>query len=85
MGFAKLFCCNVSKSILRVIKPDVQSAVGLIHSSFVQGSILDAKQLATHAMRSIFEFDETEAVLLVDARNAFNNLNRAISLLNIQV
>ena len=36
-------------------------------------------------MRNIFEADETDAVLLIDASNAFNALNRAAALHNIRV
>ena len=35
-------------------------------------------------MRQVFEEEETEAVLLVDAENAFNNLNRKAALNNIK-
>ena len=38
-----------------------------------------------HAMCSIFESDETDAVLLIDASNAFNALNRSAALHNIRV
>ena len=38
-----------------------------------------------HAMREIFTFVDTEAILLVDASNAFNAINRQASLHNIQV
>ena len=40
-------------------------------------------EAAIHAMRDIFIDDETEAILLVDARNAFNNLNRQAALFNV--
>ena len=36
-------------------------------------------------MRNIFDADETDAVLLVDASNAFNALNRAAALHNTRV
>ena len=42
-------------------------------------------EAAIHAMRSIFEQEETDAVLLIDARNAFNCLNRNVALHNIQI
>ena len=35
-------------------------------------------------MREIFDDDECEAVILVDANNAFNSLNRSVALHNIQ-
>ena len=39
---------------------------------------------AVHAMHQVFESSETEAVILVDATNAFNSLNRQVALLNIR-
>ena len=42
-------------------------------------------EAAIHAMRNIFEADETDAALLVDASNAFNSINRAAALNNIRV
>ena len=42
-------------------------------------------EAAIHAMRNIFEVDETDAVLLIDASNAFNALNRAAALQSIRV
>ena len=38
-----------------------------------------------HAMRSIFEEDECDAVLLIDADNAFNRINRQVMLHNIRL
>ena len=35
-------------------------------------------------MRKVFEDDDTEAILLVDAENAFNNLYRKVALQNIK-
>ena len=42
-------------------------------------------EAAIHAMRKIFEQDETDAVVLVDASNAFNRLHRQVALHNIQI
>ena len=41
-------------------------------------------EAAIHAMRKTYEKPATEAVLLVDAENAFNKLNRKAALLNIK-
>ena len=42
-------------------------------------------EAAIHAMRELFEHDNSEAVLLIDSSNAFNFLNRAAALHNIRV
>ena len=37
-----------------------------------------------HVMREIFGFEDTEAILLVDASYAFNSINRQAALHDIQ-
>ena len=41
-------------------------------------------EAAVHAVRAAFDSSDTEAVLLVDATNAFNSLNRQVALQNIR-
>ena len=41
-------------------------------------------QTAVHVVQDVFQYDETEAALLVDATNTFNTLNRAAALYNIR-
>ena len=57
--------------------------------SLLQGlckPVQDMKQVVKlHAMREIFTFDDTGAILLVDTSNAFNAINRQAALYNIQV
>ena len=43
---------------------------------------LDVKA-AVHAMHQVFHDSATDAIILVDTSNAFNNINRQVSLLNI--
>ena len=43
------------------------------------------EEAVIHAMHRIFEADDTDAILLIDASNAFNALNRAAALHNIRV
>ena len=47
------------------------------------GTIADI-EAAVHVVRSAFQDDSTEGVLLVDATNAFNALNRQVALHNIR-
>ena len=42
-------------------------------------------EAAVHAMREVFEAEETEGLLLVDAANAFNVLSRPAALWNCRV
>ena len=72
----------VGKAVLNVTKADIQSAVGPLQLCAGHDAGCEA---AIHAMRKIFDDEETEGVLLVDAKNAFNSLNRAAALHNCQV
>ena len=63
-------------------KPDVVDVSGSLQVCAGHKSGIEA---AIHAMRNIFDADDTDAVLLVDASNAFNALNRAVALHNIRV
>ena len=71
----------ISKAILSVLKMDIQEATG---SSQLCGGQIAGTEAAVHALRSLFAKEKTEALLLVDASNAFNSLNRRCALLNIQ-
>ena len=42
-------------------------------------------EASVQAMRTIFEDPRTEGVILVDASNAFNSLNKRVALHNIQM
>ena len=67
----------VAKAILSVTRQDIQQAAGC--AGQVAG--IDA---AIHTMSHLFNDDASEAVLLVDANNAFNLLNRQAALENIR-
>ena len=70
------------KCVMNVAKKDVVAASGSLHLCAGQKS---GSEAAIHAMHAIFETDDTDAVLLIDASNAFNALNRAAALHNIRV
>ena len=68
----------IAKAVLSVAKPDIQEASGCLQMCGGQISGIEA---AVHAMRTIFNSSDTEAVLLVDATNS---LNRQVTLQNIR-
>ena len=70
----------IAKAALSIFRCDVLEAAG---SRQLCAGQLSGTEAAVHAVRSAFQNDETEAVLLVDARNAFNALNRQTALHNI--
>ena len=71
----------MGKSITGVLKGDIMQAAGSTQLCAGQESGIEA---AIHAMIRLFKADDTDAILLVDADNAFNRLNRAVALHNIR-
>ena len=71
----------VGKAILTIIGGQIQQAVGSLQLCGGQECGVKA---AIHAMRHLWNEEETEAVLLADASNAFNRLNRSVCLHNIR-
>ena len=80
IGTAEVARRIIAKAVLCVVKPDIQAASGCLQLCAGQISGVEA---AVHAVRTAFESEENEAVLLVDASNAFNSLNRLVALHNI--
>ena len=71
----------ISKSVVSLLKPDILSASGCLQTcAGLEGGI----EAAVHAMRHIYEDDKCEAIILIDAENAFNRLNRKVALRNIK-
>ncbi len=71
-----------AKAILYSVSDDIVSAVGPLQTcaGHVAGS-----EAAVHAMRDVFNVDDSEGALLVDASNAFNSINRQATLHNISI
>ena len=67
---------------MHVTKPDVIEASDSLQ---VCAGHKSGSEAAIHAMRNIFEAGQTDAVLLIDASNTFNALNRAAALHNMRV
>jgi hypothetical protein len=71
----------IGKAIIRHLRHDIQQASGPIQ---LCAGLENGCEAAVHAMLQLFESDASDAVLLVDADNAFNRLNRSVALWNIQ-
>ena len=64
----------IGKAILTVISKDIQQATGTLQLCAGQTAGIEA---AIHAMHHIYDNKNTDALLLVDAENAFNLLNQS--------
>ena len=81
IGIGEILRRIIGKVIVTNIREDIIQAAGPLQTCAGLRSGIEA---SIHAMRKIFGKDETEGLLLVDAENAFNNLNRKAALHNIR-
>ena len=81
MGIGEVLQCIIGKSVAIVLKGDIAQAAGV---SQVCVSHPSGYEAAIHAQRKVFASVGTDAMLLVDADNTFNRLNRMVALHNIQ-
>ena len=72
----------VGKTVMLYLKPDMVQAAGPLQTCSGSPGGIEA---AIHAMSESFQDENTEAMILVDAENAFNSLNRHASLINTGV
>ena len=82
IGVGEVFRRVTAKCVIQITKPDILDATGSLQVSAGQKS---GSEAAVHAMNSLFSAYETDAVLLIDASNAFNTLNRAAALHSILI
>jgi len=71
----------IGKAVMSVTGEEVQKAVGAIQLCAGQPAGVES---AIHAMRGFLDDDDSDGILLIDADNAFNRVNRAVALRNIQ-
>ena len=65
-----------------VVKKDIQEAAGPLQMAT---GLQFGDEAAIHSMKEIFHDEQTDAVILVDASNTPNSLNRNVALHNIQI
>ena len=69
IGVGEVLRRIVGKCIGWVLKEDIQLVAGPLQTTT---GLQSGAEAAIHSMRCMFEDDQTDAVILVDARNAFN-------------
>ena len=82
IGVGEVMRRIVGKTIGSVLKDDIQEAAGPLQ---VSTGLKGGAEAAIHSMREIFSEEGCDGVILVDASNAFNRLNRSVALHNIQI
>ena len=80
IGVGEVIRRVIGKAILSVVKSEVVNVTGC--SQLCTG-INSACEAIVSTVRNVFECNGAEGVLLVDATNAFNSLNRKLALRNI--
>ena len=81
VGVGEVLRRIIGKAITTILKQDIVNATAPIQ---VCSGLSGGAEAAIHALRKIYDDPKTEAVILVDADNAFNSLNRNAALRNIQ-
>ena len=81
IGVGEVLRRIVGKVISWALNNDIQEAAGPLQ---VSTGLKGGAEAAIHAMKVIFENDSTDAVILVDAENAFNKMNRKEAIHNIR-
>ena len=70
----------MGKAVTSLLRNDIQIATGCLQTCSGLESGIEA---AIHAMRASYENESCDAMLFVDAENAFNKLNRNVALHNV--
>ena len=82
IGVGEVLRRIVGKAVTTILKPDlVESTAPIQVCAGLQGGV----EAAIHAMRRMYDDPDCNAVLLVDAENAFNSLNRSVALHNLKI
>ena len=82
IGIGEILNRIIGKCIMQVLRERIRKAAGNLQ---VCSGHQAGGEAAIHAMRDIFEEENIEAVILVDAKNAFNTINREAMLHNIKM
>ena len=81
VGVGEMIRRIIGKAVMAVTGEKVQEAVGALQ--LCAGHPVGVES-AIHAMRDFLNDDSSDGILLIDADNAFNRVNRAVALWNVQ-
>ena len=81
IGIGEVVRRIIGKAVLSVAGASVEELAGTVQLCVCQDCGIEA---AVHAMSSVFGEEATEGLLLADASNAFNRLNRGVCLRNVR-
>ena len=81
IGVGEILRRIAGKVVVSTIREDITESVGSLQVCAGQEA---GSEAAVHAMHEIFKEQDTEAVLLIDATNAFNTVNRNVVLHNVK-
>ena len=82
IGIREVLRRIIGKIVVWQLKEDIKEAAGPLQTCAGHPAGAEA---AIHAMQTIFNDDTTDAILLIDATNAFNSMNRSVALHNTYV
>ena len=69
------------KAVIILLKKDVLQAVGSLQ---LWAGQIAGSEAAIHEMHYVFNDDNMKGILLIDAENAFNSINRKVMLHNLK-
>ena len=72
----------MGKTVSGFLKEEIKEAAGPLQVCAGHNAGAEA---AIHAMSQVFVEEGTDGILLIDASNAFNQMNRSAALHNIQI
>lgn len=81
IGICEVLRRIISKAILSVTRQHIQNTVGTYQ---LCAGIESGCEAAVHAINELYNNENSQGILIVDANNAFNSLNREAAILNIQ-
>ena len=82
IGIGEVIRRIIGKAVVACVRRDIIHAAGNLQ---LCAGIKSGCEIAVHAAVDLFADDETQGILQIDAANAFNSINRAVTLHNMNI